>query len=61
MTSPMMLFGVDAPAVRPIIIGPAAGSQPELVVSLTAPVEGAPTGRCRIPSADTRQDVSAMW
>ena len=42
-----MLLGVEAPAVRPTVTGP-AGSQPREIVSSTAAVEGAPIGRWRI-------------
>ena len=60
MTSPTMLFGVDAPAVRPTERGP-AGSQFEVTTSGITVVEGAPMGRCRISVADTRQAGSARW
>ena len=45
ITSPTTLFGVEAPAVRPIVTGP-AGSQPSVAVSACAP-----TGRWRIVGA----------
>ena len=44
MTSPTTLLGVEAPAVRPTVTGP-AGSQPALSVSACAP-----TRRWRISS-----------
>ena len=37
-----MLFGVDAPAVRPITTGPAGGSQPRVMSSMPTVVDGAP-------------------
>ena len=45
ITCPTILLGVDAPAVRPTLSGPDAGSQRSVVSSRPTVVEGAPTGR----------------
>src|SRR5687768_9829015 len=60
MTSPTILFGVEAPAVRPTVRGPELFNQLRSVVSRPATVDGNPIGRCRISLAETRQCGSAI-
>ena len=60
ITSPTMLFGVEAPAVRPTTTVPFGGSHPRDVSSMPEVVDGAPTGRWRISSPDSRHSGSAM-
>ena len=51
ITSPTMLFGVDAPAVRPTTTGPDGGSQSARdLLGSRRPSHGAPTGRWRSSS-----------
>ena len=64
-TSPTMLSGVEAPAVRAMVTRSVDGSQ-SLV--LTSKGSGAaksppsfPDGRCLISSPETRHEASAMW
>lgn len=45
ITWPTMLFGVEAPAVRPTTTGPVAGSHARVIDSRFAVVDGMPTGR----------------
>src|SRR5262249_22411173 len=61
-TAPMMLFGVEAPAVRPTTIGPSTGSQSRDAIS-TNDGFGAPagrTGRWRMAVGERRPSGSAM-
>ncbi len=44
ITSPMMLLGVEAPAVSPMVTRP-SGNHSVATASATFPVEGSPTGR----------------
>lgn len=59
MISPTMLFGVEAPAVKPTLTGP-GGNQFRVKTFSTVTVDGTPIGRCRISAAETRQAGSAM-
>ena len=67
MTSPTILFGVEAPAVTATLTGPVAGSHCCVVRSSTlesvAKGRGGDeerTGRCRSSLAEARQDGSEM-
>ena len=55
-----MLLGVEAPAVSPMVIGP-AGSQPVVTTSATAAVEGPRSAGAESPCRTARQAVPAMW
>src|SRR5207247_10157481 len=54
-TSPILLFGVEAPAVSPTVAGP-SGSQSLVVISAEAP-----NGLWRIDSAPMMHEASSMW
>src|SRR2546426_12802221 len=54
-TSPILLFGVEAPAVSPTVAGP-SGSQSLVVISAEAP-----NGLWRIDSAPLMHEASSMW
>ena len=56
--SPILLFGVEAPAVIPNSNGP-AGSHSD---SVTSGAEASSTGLCRItPDSTSMQCASSMW
>ena len=61
MTSPTMLLGVEAPAVRPTVTGPGGSQFRDHFFRRPARSTGTPIGRCRISVAETRQAGSAMW
>src|SRR2546426_657638 len=54
-TSPILLFGVEAPAVSPTVAGP-SGSQSLVVISAEAP-----NGLWRVDSAPMMHEASWMW
>ena len=67
MTSPTILFGVEAPAVTATLTGPVAGNHCCVVRSsmLESVAKGRDgdeerTGRCRSSLAEARQDGSEM-
>ena len=61
MTWPTMLLGVEAPAVNPMMTGPAGSQSGRDLLRRPPRSTGAPIGRCRISVADSRQAGSAMW